>query len=181
MFSTTFVSSSVRRPLAVLAMATLPITLLAACSSDDDATTQAQSVTISDQWVKSADTGMTAAFGTVANTSGTEVTLTGGTTAVAGRVEVHEMAPSDGGGMVMRPIEGGLDIGPEQTVELRPGGNHIMLMDLRQPIKAGDTVTLTLRFGDGSTREFVARARDFNGAREDYAPGHGAPAAGTDG
>lgn len=61
---------------------------------------------------------------------------------VAGRVEIHEMA-MDGGVMKMRQIPG-LDLPAGKTVELKPGGLHLMLMDLKAPLKDGETVPLTL-------------------------------------
>lgn len=61
---------------------------------------------------------------------------------VAGRVEIHEMA-MEGGVMKMRQIPG-LDLPAGKTVELKPGGLHLMLMDLKAPLKDGETVPLTL-------------------------------------
>jgi uncharacterized protein YcnI/copper(I)-binding protein len=71
--------------------------------------------------------------------------LIGATAAVAGRVEIHEMS-MDGGVMKMRPLDKGLEIKPGETVDLRPGGYHMMFMDLKQPLKEGDTVKATLTF-----------------------------------
>lgn len=53
--------------------------------------------------------------------------LVGGACDFAGKVEIHEMK-MDGGTMVMRPVEGGLEIPPGATVELKPGGYHVMFM-----------------------------------------------------
>lgn len=64
---------------------------------------------------------------------------------VAGHIEIHEMAVTDGV-MKMRPLEQGLTIEPGKTVTLAPGGYHLMMMDLKQPLKQGDTVPLTLQF-----------------------------------
>jgi len=61
---------------------------------------------------------------------------------VAGMAEVHEMA-MEGNVMKMRAIPG-LDLPAGMTVELKPGGYHVMLMDLKKPLKEGDTVPLTL-------------------------------------
>ena len=58
--------------------------------------------------------------------------------------EMHEMA-MDGSVMRMRQVDA-IDLPAGQAVELKPGGLHIMLMDLKAPLKAGDTVPLTLRF-----------------------------------
>jgi copper(I)-binding protein len=61
----------------------------------------------------------------------------------AGMAEVHEMA-MEGSVMKMRAVSGGLELPAGKTVELKPGGYHIMLMDLKQPLKAGDMVPITL-------------------------------------
>lgn len=62
---------------------------------------------------------------------------------VAGRVEIHEMK-MDEGVMQMRHVPA-LSLPAGQSVSLQPGGYHLMLMDLKQPLKAGDTVRLSLR------------------------------------
>jgi periplasmic copper chaperone A len=61
---------------------------------------------------------------------------------VAGVVEIHEMAMKDGN-MMMRAIPG-LDLPAGKAVELKPGGYHVMLMDLKQQMKEGETVPITL-------------------------------------
>ena len=71
--------------------------------------------------------------------------LIGGTVDVAARVEVHEMAMNNGV-MTMRPLDKGLAIEPGKTVKLAPGGYHLMLMDLKNPLKQGEKVPLTLEF-----------------------------------
>lgn len=63
---------------------------------------------------------------------------------VAGLAEVHEMA-MEGDVMKMRAVPG-LALPAGKTVELKPGGYHVMLLDLKAPIKAGDSVPLTLVF-----------------------------------
>jgi len=63
----------------------------------------------------------------------------------AGRVEIHEMAIKDGV-MTMRQLDKGLVIEPGKTVKLAPGGYHLMLMDLKTPLKQGDKLPVTLEF-----------------------------------
>jgi uncharacterized protein YcnI len=65
--------------------------------------------------------------------------------AVATSVDVHEMTMKDGV-MTMRPVEGGLVIAPGQTVVLSPGGFHLMLMGLKEPLQQGHAVGITLEF-----------------------------------
>lgn len=62
---------------------------------------------------------------------------------VAGVVEIHEMA-MDGNVMRMRPIRT-LDLPPGSTVELKPGGQHMMLMDLKRPLATGEKIKVELR------------------------------------
>ncbi|CCD91213.1 conserved exported hypothetical protein [Bradyrhizobium sp. ORS 375] len=64
---------------------------------------------------------------------------------IAGRIEVHEMAVNNGV-MTMRPLEKGLEIEPGKTVALAPGGYHLMLMELKSPLKQGDKLPVTLEF-----------------------------------
>ena len=71
--------------------------------------------------------------------------LLGGASDAAGRVEVHEMRVIDGT-MRMRPLEAGLAIKPGETVELKPGSFHLMLMNLKRPLKEGESVPTTLNF-----------------------------------
>jgi copper(I)-binding protein len=61
---------------------------------------------------------------------------------VAGVTEIHEMT-MDGQVMRMRAVDG-LDLPAGRAVQLKPGGYHVMLMELRQPLKAGETVPITL-------------------------------------
>ena len=63
----------------------------------------------------------------------------------ADRVEIHEMSMTDGV-MKMRPLTDGLTIKPGETVELKPGGFHMMFMDIKQPLKQGDKLKATLTF-----------------------------------
>jgi periplasmic copper chaperone A len=71
--------------------------------------------------------------------------LIGGSADVAGKVEVHEMAMNNGV-MTMRPLDKGLSIEPGKTVKLAPGGYHLMLFDLKSPLKQGDKLPVTLEF-----------------------------------
>ena len=104
-------------------------------------------VDVQGAWVRQAVPGQsgTGAFMKLSAPSGAR--LVGASTPVAGNVEVHEMKLEDGI-MRMRAVQGGLALPPRQTVELKPGGYHLMLTDLRQPIAQGNSVPLTLRFED---------------------------------
>ena len=76
--------------------------------------------------------------------------LVGGTASVAARVEVHETSTVDGVAR-MRPVEGGLLVRPGETVEIKPGGLHIMLVDLSRPLKEGEAIKGTLVFEKAGT------------------------------
>lgn len=69
---------------------------------------------------------------------------------VAERGEVHEMA-MDGDTMRMRELADGLVIPAGETVELKPGGYHLMFMQLKEPLVEGDTVEATLEFQNAGT------------------------------
>ncbi len=71
----------------------------------------------------------------------------------------------------MRQVSGGFAIPAGATRVLEPGGDHVMLMNLTNPIPAGTTVTVTLTTKDGKTLEFTAAARPFTGEQERYAGG----------
>ncbi|SNY54670.1 copper chaperone PCu(A)C [Paractinoplanes atraurantiacus] len=125
-------------------------------------------LTVKDPWVKAVDSGMTAAFGTLVNTTSADVTVVSAATSVS-PMELHEMA-MDNGKMVMRPKEGGFLIKAGGTHELSPGGDHLMLMKPSAAIKPGDELTFTLTLADGGKVEFSAVAKPFAGAQESYAP-----------
>ncbi|MCZ7437016.1 copper chaperone PCu(A)C [Micromonospora sp. WMMC241] len=172
-----------RRPAAVIGAALLAASV-AACGSADGSTaaTPSASATVSasasagvlgvrDPWVKAADKGMTAAFGTLVNDGDADVTITGAATEVS-PMELHEMAMKDGR-MVMRPKQGGIVVKAHSRATLEPGGDHLMLMNVSKPVRAGDELSFTLTFADGRTQTFAAVAKPFTGAQESYAPGHG--------
>lgn len=152
--------------LAVVAM------LAPACTSTEtrEAPAMASSVTFDDPWARAVDSGMTAMFGTLTNAGGHEVRIVGGESPVAGVVEIHEIT-ADGGTRVMRPKEGGIAIAADSSHDLAPGGDHLMLMDLREPIRPGADVAITITFEDGSTLPVTAQVRDFAGGNEEYSPG----------
>ena len=82
---------------------------------------------------------------TIENKGAAPDRLIGGSADVAGKVEVHEMAMKNGV-MTMRPLDNGLAIDPGKTVKLAPGGYHLMMFDLKSPLKQGDKVPVTLEF-----------------------------------
>jgi len=91
-------------------------------------------------------------FVTITNTGSADDRLIAANSDVAGHVEVHEMA-MEGQVMRMRGLPEGLPIPAGETVTLKPGGYHLMLMDLRQPLTEGETVSVTLTFERAGTVE----------------------------
>ena len=71
--------------------------------------------------------------------------LVSGSTPAASGFEVHSMVMEQGVAK-MRPVEGGLEIKPGETVELKPGSFHVMLTGLKQPLEKGQKVKATLEF-----------------------------------
>jgi periplasmic copper chaperone A len=82
---------------------------------------------------------------TIENKGAAPDRLIGGSADIAGKVQLHEMATSNGV-MTMRPLDNGLIIEPGKTVKLAPGGYHLMLFDLKSPLKQGDRLPVTLEF-----------------------------------
>ncbi|HAX23846.1 MAG TPA: copper chaperone PCu(A)C [Thermomicrobiales bacterium] len=96
-----------------------------------------------------------AAFMVIQNDSDTEQRLISAASSVAEVVEIHETTMTDGT-MRMRPVEGGVVVPAHGSVELKPRGLHVMLIGLKQPLNAGDTIALTLTFESGATIELNA-------------------------
>src|SRR5437763_6426990 len=82
---------------------------------------------------------------TIENNGSSPDRLIGGSADIAAKVEVHEMTMKDGV-MTMRPLDKGLAIEPGKSVKLAPGGYHLMMTDLKGPLKQGDKVPVTLEF-----------------------------------
>lgn len=102
---------------------------------------------ISAPWARATPKGASVGGGymTITNTGKAADRLTGGSTTVSSKFELHEMS-MDNGVMKMRPLASGLEIKPGQTVELKPGGHHIMLVGMKEQLKAGDHFKATLVF-----------------------------------
>ena len=102
---------------------------------------------ITQAWRRQTPSGakVAGAYLTIENKGTTADRLVSGSTDIAGRFEIHEMA-MDGGVMKMGPLDAGLAIDPGKTVKLAPGGFHVMLMDLKSQLKQGDKVPVTLQF-----------------------------------
>ncbi|WP_299563650.1 copper chaperone PCu(A)C [uncultured Mycolicibacterium sp.] len=131
----------------------------------------AERVSVSDAWAKAVDAGMTSVFATFANDGVRDAQLVSAASPVAATVEIHEVVSDGAGGSRMQPKAGGITVPAHGRTELAPGGDHLMLMDLRHPLRPGDEVELTVTFADGSTLPVTAQVRDFAGAQENYSGG----------
>ncbi len=105
-------------------------------------------VKVSEPWVRGTVVQQSATGAFMRIESAQDTKLVKAESPVAGVVEVHEMA-MEGSVMKMRAVTGGLPLPAGQAVELKPGGFHIMLMDLKKkPLSAGESVPLTLTVQD---------------------------------
>ncbi|MFC0598248.1 copper chaperone PCu(A)C [Streptomyces palmae] len=162
----------------------ISLVALTACGSDSSssgtdtpatpsakaAATAAAPVTVKDPWAKAADSGMTAVFGTLVNTTDSPLTVVSATSTVSKKTELHEVADVDGK-PVMRPKKGGFVIPAKGSHQLQPGADHLMLMGLAKAVRPGDEITVTLTLKDERTLRFTAVAKAFAGGKENYRPG----------
>lgn len=126
---------------------------LAACGSDstsDNAATTRGDLTVEGSWVYEPPTpDVTAAFATIRNAGSDDLTLVRASSPIAGMVQVHETVKK-GNVETMQEVAGGLTVPSGGSVELTPGGYHVMLMQLKQVPKPGDSVEVTFTFSDGT-------------------------------
>ena len=105
-----------------------------------------------------------AAYVTVTDSGTSDDTLVGAATPVAAEAQLHTMT-EENGVMKMRPLAA-IAVKPGSPVVLKPGGMHIMLMGLKQPLTEGQTFPLTLKFAKAGTVETtvkVAKAGAMSG------------------
>jgi copper(I)-binding protein len=136
----------------------MKLTLCAAFALAATAAPAWAQVSVTQAWVRGTVQGQkaTGAFMELRSTEG--AALVGAESPVAGVVEIHEMR-MEGNVMRMRAIPR-LELPAGQAVELKPGGYHVMLLDLRQPVKKGDSVPIRLKVqgADGKVREVEVKA-----------------------
>lgn len=163
--------------LSIFAVAALLVT---GCGQDGTTTAASETVaasesisalTITDPWVKAAKDGMSAAFGTITNSSDQDITIVSASTPASPMVELHETVMGSNGTMQMQEKQGGFVIPAKSTLVLEPGASHIMLMGLPKPVEAGDDIAFDLKLEDGRTVTFTAQGKDFVGANENYSGG----------
>ncbi|MGB1011703.1 MAG: copper chaperone PCu(A)C [Thiolinea sp.] len=104
-------------------------------------------------------------FMTVTNNGTESDTFLGGSAGFVEAVEIHEMSMADGI-MKMRRLENGLQIAPNETVELKPGGYHLMLIKPSEPMKEGDKHKITLSFKQAGDIEVELEVKDISATLE---------------
>jgi copper(I)-binding protein len=110
------------------------------------------SIHIAQPWSRATPKGASAgaAYLTITNNGNTADRVTCTSSDVSAQCQIHTMA-MDNGVMKMRPVEGGLEIAPGQTVTLKPGGLHVMLVDLKHPLEQGKAAEATFQFEKAGT------------------------------
>ncbi|HWF97324.1 MAG TPA: copper chaperone PCu(A)C [Xanthobacteraceae bacterium] len=141
------------------------------------------SIEIGNPWARATPKGapVGGAYMSITNKGAEADRLIGVASPVAAQAEVHQMS-MDNGVMSMRPVPGGLEIKPGQTVVLNPDSVHLMLMGLKQPLAQGEHMKATLNFAKAGKLdvEFVVESMGAQGpsampAGMDHgAMGHGA-------
>ena len=124
-------------------------------------------LTLTGGWLRAMLPGQPAGGGfvTIANGGSAPDRMIGVSTTAAGKSEMHMMEIKNDV-MVMRPVDGGIEIPAGQTVELKPGGLHLMFMQVKEPFKEGTTVAVTLEFEKAGKVELllpVKAASDAHG------------------
>jgi copper(I)-binding protein len=116
---------------------------------------------VQNAWVRATPGAeVAAAYLTLRNVSSSPVTVTGIESPVAAHAMIHETTVQ-GGQSKMRPHEQ-LIVGPGMTVKFEPGGLHVMLHDLKQPLTAGQTVPLVITLAGGGTLQVTAAVRPLS-------------------
>lgn len=141
------------------------LVVLAVASLSSVKWVEAAEVQVSKAWLRASigQSNVTAGYVVIENTGDEDDKLLGVKTSVADKSEVHRTSMSEAGVMRMRPAPE-LLIPAGETVEFKSGGDHIMLMGVRTPLKAGDFIDLTLTFeraGEVTVTTQVSRRNPF--------------------
>jgi len=107
---------------------------------------------IAQPWARATPKGAVAgaAYMTITNTGKTPDKVSCVSSDASAQCQIHTLS-MDNGVMKMRPVEGGLEIKPGETVTLAPGGLHMMLVNLKHPLEAGQSVMATLKFDNAGS------------------------------
>lgn len=107
----------------------------------------APKIEVKEAWVREVppSSSLTAAYMLIENRGDEDESLVGVTSPVSNYAEIHTVSVNEEGMARMQKVEA-IDIPAGRKVELKPGGYHVMLIELKKPLKAGDTVELNLQF-----------------------------------
>lgn len=133
------------------------ITAIAAIAAATFANTTAAQVTVTEPWIRGTVAGQKTTGAFMQLKSATDAALVEAASPAAKIVEIHQMT-MDGGMMKMSAVDK-LALPAGKAVDLKPGGYHVMLIDLKQPLKAGDTVPVTLTFEDKAGRKTTVEVK----------------------
>jgi copper(I)-binding protein len=135
------------------------------------------SIEVDQPWIRATPKGAssTAGYFRITNSGTTADRLTGGSSPIAGGIEIHEMTMTNGV-MKMRPLPNGLEIKPGETVEVKPNSFHAMLVGLKQPVKQGDHVKGTLTFENAGALDVEFTVESI-GAQQPAGAGQKSPGA----
>jgi periplasmic copper chaperone A len=133
---------------AALALAAMQVAATAASAADYDV----GSIHVTQPWARATPKGASSGAGylTVTNNGTAADRLNCAGSDAAAQCQIHTMT-MENGVMKMRPVEGGLEIKPGETVTLRPGSDHMMFVNLKHPLEAGSAVEATLQFEKAGT------------------------------
>ena len=131
--------------------------LAGAITASHAQTTSTSGITVENAWARATPGNVKtgAVYMTVLDRGAATDRLVGVSSPVAARAELHSMS-NDGGVMKMQHVDA-VPVAPGTPTELKPGGYHIMLMELKHPLKEGDSVPMTLRFEKAGSVEVMAK------------------------
>ena len=174
-------SKSIKTTTKAAAVATIALgLLLVGCGSDSEETKPAESTTtaaaeettttteapaaeieVSDAWARKSPMKTTAGAAYMKITSPTEDALVGASVdaSIAGMVEIHETVMAEDDSMKMQHVDK-IDLPAGEAVELKPGGYHVMLMELADPLEVGTTFDVTLSFENAEDLEIPVEVRE---------------------
>jgi copper(I)-binding protein len=131
----------------------------------------AQNVTVTDAWARATVAGQKATGAFMTITAKDNAKLVGVSSPVAGVAEIHEMK-MDKDVMKMAALPNGLDLPAGKAVALKPGGFHVMLMDLKAPLAKDTTVPMTLMFQDTKGVKSTVELKVLVGMQPPAMPSH---------
>jgi periplasmic copper chaperone A len=154
-------------PKAARLLAPLTVLTLAACGGGGDAPEGPAVVQAEDAWCRPTPNGVFVGGCYVTLVSSRDDRLVSVASPLSPVLEIHEMR-MDGDMMRMNPLPEGLPLPAGETVQMRPGAEHLMLMALSAPLAEGETVPLTLTFAEAAEVTVEAQVRQPDGAAADH-------------